>query len=231
MSIELVFESHSWSQDNDRGVATGWLPGQLSERGRGLARELGERRRSDGLAAVFTSDLRRAVETAALAFADSDLPVLVDWRLRECDYGQLNGAPAARRASRVPRRPVSRRGELDSSRPPGRACPRRPADTGERRRPAGEDDPGETRRRRRMLTEGLPKAVIARRAPGGSLAAKITALLAVLGLTGRSPLCPPAHEYTGSLQYSPKIWRIWLIQRSQYQKSWRPNEVSIMKIR
>jgi len=96
VSIEVVFETHSWSRDNDRGVATGWLPGQLSERGRGLARELGQRHRSDRVDAVFTSDLRRAAETAALAFADSDLPVLADWRLRECDYGELNGAPAAR---------------------------------------------------------------------------------------------------------------------------------------
>jgi len=96
VSIEVVFETHSWSQDNDLGVATGWLPGQLSERGQGLARELGQRHRSDGLNAVFTSDLRRAAETAALAFADSDLPVLADWRLRECDYGELNGAPAVR---------------------------------------------------------------------------------------------------------------------------------------
>lgn len=98
MSIELVFETHSSGQrpDNDRGVATEWRPGQLSERGRGLAWELGERRRSDCLAAVFTSDLRPAAETAALAFTDSDLPVLADWRPRECDYGKLNGASAAR---------------------------------------------------------------------------------------------------------------------------------------
>jgi 2,3-bisphosphoglycerate-dependent phosphoglycerate mutase len=94
MPVEIVFETHSWSRDNDRGIATGWLPGRLSERGRHLAVELGERRREDGLAAVFTSDLARAVETASLAFADSDIPVLHDWRLRECDYGDGNGMPA-----------------------------------------------------------------------------------------------------------------------------------------
>lgn len=44
---------------------------------------------------MFTSDLRRAVQTAEIAFADSALPVLTDWRFRECDYGQLNGATAA----------------------------------------------------------------------------------------------------------------------------------------
>lgn len=42
---------------------------------------------------MFTSDLRRAVETADLAFGSTDLPVLHDWRLRECDYGEMNGAP------------------------------------------------------------------------------------------------------------------------------------------
>jgi 2,3-bisphosphoglycerate-dependent phosphoglycerate mutase len=94
MTIEVVFETHSWSVDNDRGLATGWLPGALSERGRGLAKELGERRRDDGLAAVFCSDLARARETAEIAFDGSGLPLLLDWRLRECDYGQLNGAPA-----------------------------------------------------------------------------------------------------------------------------------------
>jgi alpha-ribazole phosphatase/probable phosphoglycerate mutase len=98
MPIQIVFETHSWSQDNDRGIATGWLPGRLSERGRHLAVELGEWRRKDDLAAVFTSDLTRAVETASLAFAGTDIPVLHDWRLRECDYGHDNGMPAIHRS-------------------------------------------------------------------------------------------------------------------------------------
>jgi broad specificity phosphatase PhoE len=36
------------------------------------------------------------METAEIAFANTDLPILLDWRLRECDYGQLNGGPAER---------------------------------------------------------------------------------------------------------------------------------------
>ncbi|MDQ1740659.1 MAG: 2,3-bisphosphoglycerate-dependent phosphoglycerate mutase [Pseudonocardiales bacterium] len=92
--IEIVFETHSWSADNDHGIATGWHPGQLSDRGRQLAAELGQRRRSDRIDAVFTSDLRRAVQTAEVAFAGSTLTILHDWRLRECDFGALNGAPA-----------------------------------------------------------------------------------------------------------------------------------------
>jgi broad specificity phosphatase PhoE len=95
VSIELVYETHSISTDNERGIATGWLPGELSRRGRELARELGERWRRDGVAVAIASDLRRASETAEIAFAGSDIPVLLDWRLRECDYGVLNGRPVA----------------------------------------------------------------------------------------------------------------------------------------
>jgi 2,3-bisphosphoglycerate-dependent phosphoglycerate mutase len=93
VSLNIVFETHQTSEDNEAGIATGWLPGRLSELGRQQARELGERRRQDGLAAVFSSDLRRAVETVELAFPEADRPpTLLDWRLRECDYGDLNGA-------------------------------------------------------------------------------------------------------------------------------------------
>ena len=95
MSVEIVFETHSTSVDNERGLATGWLQGELSERGRQQARELGERRCEDGVSAVFTSDLARAVETAAMAFGDSGIPIFKDWRLRECNYGDLNAMPSA----------------------------------------------------------------------------------------------------------------------------------------
>lgn len=94
MTIQIVYETHSLTEDNEHGIATGWLPGRLSERGRELAHELGQRRRDDGLAAVFSSDLGRAAQTASIAFGGSPLPVLLDWRLRECDYGERNGSPA-----------------------------------------------------------------------------------------------------------------------------------------
>lgn len=95
MAIELVFETHSVTVDNEERIATGWRPGQLSDRGRALAVQLGERRINDGIAAVFSSDLGRAAETASVAFNGSGISVLLDWRLRECDYGKRNGMPVA----------------------------------------------------------------------------------------------------------------------------------------
>ena len=93
MDLELVFETHSWSVDNGRGIATGWLPGSLSARGRDEARRLGRRRLAGTVDAVVTSDLRRAVETSETAFAGAAVPIHRDRRLRECNYGDLNGAP------------------------------------------------------------------------------------------------------------------------------------------
>lgn len=93
MTVEIVYETHSTSADNERGIATGWQDGELSSRGREQAAELGRRRRDDGIAAVYASDLGRAVETARIAFGGGGgIPVHHDARLRECDYGTLNGA-------------------------------------------------------------------------------------------------------------------------------------------
>jgi broad specificity phosphatase PhoE len=95
VAIEIVFESHSTTVENEHGRATGWLPGELSAQGRIQAQDLGSRRRDNGIAAVFSSDLGRASETVSIAFHGCGIPVLYDWRLRECDYGQCNGMPAA----------------------------------------------------------------------------------------------------------------------------------------
>jgi alpha-ribazole phosphatase/probable phosphoglycerate mutase len=95
LSVRVVFETHSTSEDNEAGIMTGWLPGRLSATGREQAADLGARR-AGSVDAVFCSDLGRAVETARIAFPDRS-PFL-DWRLRECDYGELNGTPKVARA-------------------------------------------------------------------------------------------------------------------------------------
>jgi 2,3-bisphosphoglycerate-dependent phosphoglycerate mutase len=93
MAIQLVYETHATTLDNEQGRATGWLPGQLSQRGREQARQLGRRRPADGITAVFSSDLARATQTEAEAFGRSSTPLLLDWRLRECDYGSETVCP------------------------------------------------------------------------------------------------------------------------------------------
>jgi broad specificity phosphatase PhoE len=99
MAVAIVYETHSTTTDNEAGIATGWLPGELSEQGIQDARDLGGRRRDDGIAAVFVSDLARAVQTAAVAFKGSSIPIFQDSRLRECNYGELTGMPVTRLAA------------------------------------------------------------------------------------------------------------------------------------
>jgi broad specificity phosphatase PhoE len=91
--IELWYETHSISIDNERGIATGWLPGELSEHGRELAAERGPSWRDRCIQAVFSSDLSRALQTAEIARVIYPFPLLVEPDLRECNYGDLNGRP------------------------------------------------------------------------------------------------------------------------------------------
>jgi 2,3-bisphosphoglycerate-dependent phosphoglycerate mutase len=93
--MRIVFETHATSLDNEAGLASGWFDVDLSPAGEAQARELGERRRGDAIAGVHCSDLRRSTRTAAIAFGDRGLPIVVDRRLRECDYGDLTRQPAA----------------------------------------------------------------------------------------------------------------------------------------
>jgi broad specificity phosphatase PhoE len=83
----LIFATHSTSTDNEAGIASGHRDVALSDLGRRQAAAM----RFD-VDAVYCSDLKRAVETAQIAFGDA---YAADPRLREQDYGERTGAPSA----------------------------------------------------------------------------------------------------------------------------------------
>lgn len=89
----LYYETHSTSTDNERGIASGHNDPDLSPTGEEQAKELGERYRDVTLEAVYHSDLKRARRTAEIAFAGREVTLIADPRLRECNFGALNGAP------------------------------------------------------------------------------------------------------------------------------------------
>lgn len=92
--VTIVFEPHATTVDNEAKLASGWNDIPLSELGISQARDLGKRRTLSDFAAVFTSDLERAYQTARLAFDTIEPSKLhMDWRLRECDYGELTQQP------------------------------------------------------------------------------------------------------------------------------------------
>jgi probable phosphoglycerate mutase len=78
---------HGATDWSDAGRLNGWTDVPLNERGRLQARSLAERLAGRQFAAVWSSDLMRAIETAHLA-AGEPVP---DGRLRELNFGSLEG--------------------------------------------------------------------------------------------------------------------------------------------
>lgn len=90
----LLFESHSTSTDNEKNIASGWLDPSLSSKGIRQAEELGLRYEKENFCAIYVSDLKRSFETAKFAFGHRKIPINIDARLREWNYGKYNGASA-----------------------------------------------------------------------------------------------------------------------------------------
>ena len=93
MPIKITYFVHGTTTDNEKGLATGWLPGELSELGISQAKELGKLVSKKNFDIVFCSDLKRAVDSAELGFAGK-YKIIQDERLREADYGDFTGKPA-----------------------------------------------------------------------------------------------------------------------------------------
>ena len=94
MAVQLTYFVHGTTTDNEWDLATGWLPGVLSEKGVQQTKALKEQLEGRSFDAVFCSDLQRAVDSAEILFGDT-YDLIQDARLRECNYGDLNGTAAA----------------------------------------------------------------------------------------------------------------------------------------
>ncbi|MFI7443526.1 histidine phosphatase family protein [Nonomuraea indica] len=75
---------------------------ELTPAGHAQARQLAVWAASAGLSAVWASTLSRAQITAAAAAKAADVPLRVDERLRELDFGQGDGLTAAEMRERFP---------------------------------------------------------------------------------------------------------------------------------
>lgn len=101
---KIVLLRHGESQWNLENRFTGWTDVDLTERGRGEAREAGRLMQEAGFAfdVAYTSMLRRAIRTLWTALDEMDrmwLPVEHSWRLNERHYGALQGLNKAETAA------------------------------------------------------------------------------------------------------------------------------------
>ncbi len=91
MAVRITYFVHGTTTDNERHVSSGWKDVELSALGIQQSIDLKEQTKDRTFDAVFCSDLQRAHQSAQLAW-EGQYPIIPDARLRECNYGELNGA-------------------------------------------------------------------------------------------------------------------------------------------
>ena len=101
-ATRIVLARHGETEWNRVGRWQGHADPPLNETGRRQAAELAEQLREDSIVAVYSSDLRRASETARLVAKQLDLPVVEDAALREIDVGSWSGLTRAEVAAQFP---------------------------------------------------------------------------------------------------------------------------------
>jgi alpha-ribazole phosphatase/probable phosphoglycerate mutase len=87
--IKITYFVHGTTTDNEQHISSGWKDVDISEKGIEQSKELPSFN-TDKFDAVFCSDLIRAIHSAELSFKDK-FPIIIDKRLRECNYGDYNG--------------------------------------------------------------------------------------------------------------------------------------------
>ncbi len=93
MAIHITYFVHGTTTDNENEISSGWSDAELSELGIKQSIELKNAIKDKTFDIVFCSDLKRAVHSANVTFAGS-VPIIIDRRLRECNYGTYNGQPS-----------------------------------------------------------------------------------------------------------------------------------------
>jgi 2,3-bisphosphoglycerate-dependent phosphoglycerate mutase len=100
---ELILLRHGQSQWNLENRFTGWVDVPLSEKGEAEARAAGEKLRGRRIDLLYTSVLKRAIDTATLALEVAGIvtpPTVPDAALNERMYGDLQGLNKAEAATR-----------------------------------------------------------------------------------------------------------------------------------
>ncbi len=102
MPTRIILARHGETDWNLERRWQGHSDRALNETGRAQAEELAERLAGEPIAAVYSSDLVRAHETARIVAARKDLDVIVDPDLREIDIGVWSGLTMEEIEARFP---------------------------------------------------------------------------------------------------------------------------------
>jgi broad specificity phosphatase PhoE len=109
MAATLLLARHGETEWNVERRWQGHAESDLTEAGRAQAIELAARVADMGVSSIYSSDLRRAADTAAIVGQELGLAVQLDASLREVDVGEWSGLTSPEIEARFPAGAARRR--------------------------------------------------------------------------------------------------------------------------
>lgn len=117
--MRLILVRHGQTRCNVEDIWHGWDDCELTETGQEQARATAARLAGEPIAAVYSSDTRRALQTAEVIAAPHGLRPITDPGLRERRPGEYEGVPAAAILASRPTLWKERSADYWGWRPPG----------------------------------------------------------------------------------------------------------------
>lgn len=90
--MNIYFIRHPETKWNRAGITQGHKDSPLTEQGKATAEKLGSLLRDKNIEIIYSSDLGRCVQTAGIVNSFLNKEVVLTDRLREQNFGDLNGA-------------------------------------------------------------------------------------------------------------------------------------------
>lgn len=88
--MKIIIVRHGETKENAAGIIQGQSHGKLSKNGIEQVKRVGERLKDEKIDYIYTSDLKRAVDTAKeIHKYHKEIPLIKRKEIREMDYGKL----------------------------------------------------------------------------------------------------------------------------------------------
>jgi len=91
MPKRLIIIRHGETEHNILGICQGWLNIPLNQNGLVQAKKLAEHLKNETIDVIYSSDLKRTLQTAKPIATIKNLPLIKNKKLREFNFGMLQG--------------------------------------------------------------------------------------------------------------------------------------------
>lgn len=101
--MKLILIRHGKTLFNEMNLTQGWCDSPLTETGIKQAKDMGELLKDIQIDEAYSSISERAYDTAVYALGGRDIPVIMDKRLKELNFGIFEGSNNVMKNKMVPR--------------------------------------------------------------------------------------------------------------------------------